>query len=323
MASTPRPRRTKEEFILLLCSILSIVSVLPFGIYRALHGNWFQATVDFLLVVGISISTTYVLVTGRTRTAAFFVSSALSSAILLTVYLNGPNLTFWIYPMMVASFFILRPRLALSLNGCSLCVLMLILSSSMSVLTLFTVLATILLVNLFAYIFSSRTYVQQKELDQQANLDFLTSAGNRRALERRLTSYYQSEVQTDASLIMFDLDHFKHVNDKFGHAVGDMVLARVCGAVRGQIRDSDEIFRFGGEEFVVLLKGATLEGATRVAEELRNVVAATELIQGCQITISLGVCQIRPDQTPAQWLQNADELLYRAKNSGRNCVVAQ
>jgi len=130
---------------------------------------------------------------------------------------------------------------------------------------------------------------------------------------------------TALSLIMIDVDLFKSINDTFGHVVGDVVLRAVANAIVTCTRDSDVVFRYGGEEFVVVLTNTEGAGADFLAERIRQSIEALEieaLSNHTSITISAGVAQLVTGDTAMSLLQRADELLYRAKQTGRNRVVA-
>jgi two-component system, cell cycle response regulator len=165
--------------------------------------------------------------------------------------------------------------------------------------------------------------------------DPLTGVNNRRYIEQRmLEEVGRAQRERSAlSCLFIDIDHFKRVNDQFGHQSGDEVLCEVATRIKKELRLSDSLGRFGGEEFVVLLTQATLQDAERIAERIRLSVAQRPVsIAGSkdslQITISIGAAaQTPPDRnSPAdairtQLLAQADQALYRAKESGRNCVM--
>ncbi|RZT09826.1 diguanylate cyclase (GGDEF) domain-containing protein [Duganella sp. CF402] len=319
-----RQRRQEEVILMLLCA-LSIPSILPFGVYRLLQGSWASAAVDMALVIGMLAVIVHVWRTGRYQVASIGVTIFYSAGMLVTVYLRGVALVYWVYPTMIAAYFVLRPTLALAINSVGLAVLVTILVSRLEVVNLLTIVVTIGLVNLFAYIFAYRTGLQNKELHTAVELDFLTGVGNRRALERKLAEHAQERrPQLEASLLLLDLDHFKQVNDQYGHAAGDKVLIRLAELMRRHTRSSDRIFRYGGEEFAILASGAGLSAAARLAEGLRTAVAAATLLEGHPITISIGVAYMDQASEPAEWLEQADKMLYAAKQGGRNAVrVAQ
>jgi diguanylate cyclase (GGDEF)-like protein len=121
---------------------------------------------------------------------------------------------------------------------------------------------------------------------------------------------------------MFDLDHFKPINDVYGHEAGDRVLVNLVEVVEDVLRPEDRLFRVGGEEFVVVLPETGLEGAVTVAEKLRAAVAERLEGPGGMLSASFGVTELRSDTAPGDWLARADEALYEAKRAGRNQVVS-
>jgi diguanylate cyclase (GGDEF)-like protein len=168
-----------------------------------------------------------------------------------------------------------------------------------------------------------------KELYKMAVVDALTGAYNKRYFEERIQEEfsYCFRNKVPLSLVMFDLDHFKSVNDTYGHPAGDFVLARVAALTKTIVRSEDVLARYGGEEFVVILKATDAEGALTLAERLRRLIEESEFdFEGKKIpvTISVGVASLS-GQNLANWeamLKLADSLLYKSKNNGRNRVSA-
>jgi diguanylate cyclase (GGDEF)-like protein/hemerythrin-like metal-binding protein len=163
-----------------------------------------------------------------------------------------------------------------------------------------------------------------EQLEQAASTDRLTGAWNRRRFEEAvLTEMALADRRRDPlSLIMFDLDHFKRVNDTFGHGAGDAVLAGTAQAVRLQLRASDSLIRWGGEEFLVMAPATHLEGAMGLAEKLRAATAAVDFTDVGHVTMSLGVAEFVPGEGLEVWVERADQALYRAKSEGRNRVIS-
>lgn len=159
---------------------------------------------------------------------------------------------------------------------------------------------------------------------EQAISDPLTGLSNRRFMEVELEQLMQSSKRYGhkLSIIMFDIDHFKKVNDTFGHPVGDIVLQEIGAIVKQKLRGGDLAIRYGGEEFMMVLTHTSIEGAEIKAEALRQKLEETIFPQlnHTAVTISLGITQLKDsDQTITQMILRADEALYEAKNSGRNC----
>ncbi len=133
----------------------------------------------------------------------------------------------------------------------------------------------------------------------------------------------KSEVRKQFCVVMTDIDHFKHFNDTYGHRIGDLVLKSVSDVLKDSVRLSDVVARYGGEEMIILLRGADLRGGLNVAEELRNKVESKKVTDGrntYKVTISAGVANFKPNDNEETIIQRADKGLYKAKNSGRNRV---
>lgn len=167
----------------------------------------------------------------------------------------------------------------------------------------------------------------QQDSERSAISDELTGLHNRRWLREMFPRQLERSARQGeaASLIMADIDHFKRLNDTFGHLAGDEVLRRVARTLLDQLRPGDLCARYGGEEIAVLLPNTALTAAVTVADRLRAAVAQTSvrLPDGQTlpaITISMGVAEFRPGEDLAQLLTNADAALYRAKQRGRNRV---
>lgn len=157
--------------------------------------------------------------------------------------------------------------------------------------------------------------------------DALTDLLNRRAIEQLLQREAQrlQRFQEAFSVILIDIDHFKHINDRHGHAVGDHVLTEVAARLRSQAREVDRVARFGGEEFCVLLPHTDPAGALQAAERLRLAVCQTPIPlpqEAVTVTASLGLaCADNPQESLQSLLRRADQALYQAKDGGRNQVV--
>ena len=159
-------------------------------------------------------------------------------------------------------------------------------------------------------------------LEAMAVTDPLTGAWNRVQLERmvELELARGSRSQRPSTLVLLDIDHFKDVNDRYGHLVGDAVLKQFVRRVRDHIRRSDMLFRWGGEEFVILATDTSYRGGRMLAEKLRLDIERHPFDGVGPLRASLGVAE-HPDGAPAEaWFRPVDDVLYAAKNDGRNCV---
>lgn len=172
----------------------------------------------------------------------------------------------------------------------------------------------------------ARTDLQQtmRELEEAASRDRLTGAWNRRHFEEVAAAEMSlaRRRRLPLALIIVDLDHFKRINDTFGHPAGDAVLAGTVTALRPVLRASDVLVRWGGEEFLVLAPATNLEGALRLGERLRAALAATAFPGAEPITLSAGVAEYLHDEDVGAWVARADRALFRAKAGGRDQVAA-
>jgi len=160
------------------------------------------------------------------------------------------------------------------------------------------------------------------ELQELEATDGLTGVLNRsrfdEVIERELRMV--NRYVTSLSVIVLDIDHFKQVNDRHGHHVGDRVLMAVSEIIQANLRNTDFVFRWGGEEFLVLLPRTNIEGAAGVAEKLRSLVAEKTFDDDLRVTISLGVAQLAEQEGADAFVKRADDALCNAKTAGRNAV---
>jgi diguanylate cyclase (GGDEF)-like protein len=183
------------------------------------------------------------------------------------------------------------------------------------------------------YIVSNRIDITERkrleaELKALAHMDALTGLPNRRQLMARLDEELQRvqrQMTQSACVLMLDIDHFKQINDTYGHAAGDMALQHFARLMRAQLRSIEGSGRVGDGEFAILLPGASLEDAQRIAERLREKLAESTLEMDGKpvvLTASVGIAALHAaDGNPDAVLQRADRALYQAKAEGRNCVV--
>ncbi|GAA5214640.1 GGDEF domain-containing protein [Corallincola platygyrae] len=176
---------------------------------------------------------------------------------------------------------------------------------------------------LFTAFFAYEVETNQKALERQANRDPLTGVFNRRMMSKALAQAidYGKRYRRHCSLICIDLDHFKEINDTHGHTVGDEVLKQAANCISRTIRGTDSLYRFGGEEFAVLLPETEQMDAMAVAEKLRESLVDHSFDCNINLTASFGVAEMVIEESADSWLKRADDRLYEAKTSGRNRVV--
>lgn len=153
--------------------------------------------------------------------------------------------------------------------------------------------------------------------------DSLTGLLNRRSFDHIIKRALQraQEDESSFSMILLDIDHFKRINDEYGHLVGDKVLIELAELLKQQVRDLDSVARWGGEEFALILPKTSIHAAVQVAERIRQSLANLQVENIALISASLGVTDYQQDDTLDTLFKRADEAIYRAKENGRNCVV--
>lgn len=304
-----------RDRIVVYLAVASTVIFLPFAV-----NNWLQGRI--VLGVGCTLIVLMLMVDAlalwRKKPAPIplpllFIPMALS--IVLTVRVLGLIGMLWAYPSILLFFFLMSRRVA---NAFAIAVLVLVLPFAVEkagVGATIRFVVTLGMVIVFSNIFLSIIDTLHRRLAEQAVRDPLTGAYNRRHMEHLVSAIVSASESPVASLLIIDVDHFKHINDRLGHAAGDQVLREVAGQVVDH-RPSGDVFRIGGEEFAMLLQGVRAAEAVTVAEGLR---AGIE--QAGTVTVSIGVAELVMGDAADDWFKRADDALYEAKRTGRNRVI--
>jgi len=319
--------RTYQEKIVLIGCLLGVVGFIPFTIYRFVNGDYLLALIESCLAMSILGIFFYVWRTHKVEVPATVMSALFLGAVVSVVHIKGPELIYWLYPASLSCFCIVKARTASLLNLISMLILFPALYPALSTQEVILIYVTLALLCVFGYTFTLISHQQYINLSKLAARDALTGTWNRRALDDSLDQIVNKHQRNPikASLIMMDLDHFKRINDTYGHGVGDEILVKVASLISSTVRISDQLYRYGGEEFVLIAEGADLDEAALIAETIRHRVEKSELFEKQKITISLGVAELTQTSSVQKWLTLADDALYQAKDSGRNryCLAPQ
>lgn len=315
-------KRTIQEIILLSLSAFAVLSVTPFVFLRYFNDDVAIAIVDLIISVAMLSFFIFVYTTRKVNVANFVLAILAAISVTASTYVKGVSQVYWVYPSIISAYYLMPPKPAVLLSSVTIFILAFILYSQLGVIDFITIFSTVLLSTSFAFIFAFSASKKHKQLSLLATIDPLTSAGNRRALDIQLTKIIgaQTRKKSTVSLILFDLDYFKKINDECGHATGDQVLVSVAKLINEHTRLSDSLYRYGGEEFIIVPLAQSLESANILAEKLRYTIENSNLLPERIVTISLGVAQYRHNETVESWIHRADSALYLAKKSGRNQV---
>ncbi len=319
-----RMRGDYQLAIISLFGACATLGILPFAVYRWLTGAYAVAVLDAAIALGISIVVAYAWRTGRTRGPGFIMAAINNAGAVLSALMLGDAGLLWIYSVLMANFFLIPRRLAAAVAVLEVAGLAMHGGAFDSTSHMASFVVSSLLVSMLALILAHWTGYQRQQLELLAAHDALTGLGNRRAMEQDLQRaiLVSERNRTPCGLAIVDIDHFKAVNDRHGHAAGDAVLVAFARLLRSAVRKADGAYRFGGEEFLLLLPGADVDGLATVTETLRASIAANVHGPEGHLTASLGAAELRPGESAQSWLSRADTALYRAKSLGRNraCV---
>ncbi len=256
-----------------------------------------------------------------------FMGLMLISVVLLSVHVQGIVGVVWSFPLIFVCYFALPRRQATVLTALLIVGVAALSWPALGTGVTLRVLVSQVFVVLMVNVVLSLVGELQQALLAQAVTDPLTGAYNRRHLQTHLDALSRTTGGTSApgpgnALLALDIDHFKDINDRHGHDVGDEVLRRLVTVLNARKRMNDLLFRTGGEEFMLLLPRIDEAAALQTAEDLRERIASSPLLPGQRVTVCIGVSVLQPGQDPRSWLKRADMALYAAKRAGRNRVVA-
>lgn len=303
-------------------STFAAVLVLPFVLNNLVAGR-IPVAIAILVAQSILLANAFAYKRGRPPPVPMWVMVlTMVTAVMAAVTTQGLVGVFWAYPVLFICYFALPRRQALPLSVAMVLLVPALAALALPVTVAARIIATLGLTVVMINVVLNVIGDLQGALVAQAITDPLTGAFNRRHLGQQLERMVATPQDPRApnALLAIDIDLFKHVNDRMGHAAGDAVLKAVVTCMAGRIRRADMLFRSGGEEFVLLLPRTSLEDAQRVAEDLRGRIEQAEPLPQVRLTVSIGVAMQRVARRADEWLRAADEALYEAKRNGRNRV---
>ncbi|MDO6446663.1 GGDEF domain-containing protein [Colwellia sp. 1_MG-2023] len=315
-------RSTLQQRILCVMPCLSAAGILPLTIYRFIQAEWDMALLDLAIFILMCIIGYFAYHRKHVSTIRllFCVLAVIGS--LSTLYLKGESQLFWCYPTIAMLFYFLTVRVAAISSLLTLIGVAILAAPLLSNLLLANVLITLMITASCSLAFSYETSKQNEQLETLTKTDPLTKTLNRRAFtevaERQISNFQRNPIAT--SMILLDIDHFKTINDQYGHNQGDDVLIKVCQLIQQELRNNDYLFRIGGEEFIILPYAINQDHAIQLAIKLKELIAEHNFIENHRVTISCGIAEYtNKEETLKEWYAEADSALYRAKST-RNTV---
>ncbi|WP_049722968.1 GGDEF domain-containing protein [Gilvimarinus polysaccharolyticus] len=308
--------------LLLLLSSVAVLGVFPFALIRYFEGNLIAAIIDIVLMLGIIVLVAYSHYSKNIRIVSAVLAVFINAGVVAIVRANGIDSFLWVYPVFASSFILVRPIEALCINiiaGVSLVAL----SDIFTTISLVSYIVTIFILSLSTFVYTSHSEKQFRLLETLNTVDALTGALNRRAMSSDMKATLSNSERNGIKplLAILDLDHFKAVNDKYGHAVGDEVLKNFVAIITSNIRQYDRLYRFGGEEFVLLIPQINDQPHAFIHNLRSKIKRELKTPDGKEITVSFGIAAWVPGTTEDSWLKRADDALYLAKAKGRDRAV--
>ena len=299
--------------------------ILPFAIYHLTHQNWQIGIGAIIISLALFLCAWSCHKKTYKSVYVFFLLTPFST--LFVAYLTntvGMSGTYWSYPTVLLFYFMMSERQAWISNIVFILTIIPLAWHLLETQEAIRFSVTFILVSTYAAIFLRVITRQYRELREQAITDKLTGLYNRSLLQDSLAQAIHQTNRTDTAftLISMDIDCFKEINDELGHDMGDHVLMQLGAFLKDFFRDSDKVFRTGGEEFLILVSNTDEANSIDIAERLRRDIENLSLIPDRVVTVSIGVAGLGSAKDWKQWMKACDKNLYEAKNSGRNRVAA-
>ncbi len=318
--------RLKTDFrfaITMALGVVGILAITPFALWRWLRHEHLLAIFDTGLVLVIVIAMVWAWRGGSMRAIAYFATLPVSAFAAVISLVSPESGYYWIFVAILTNAMLLPRADIAALLSLVVVGIALFWGEPQSAFHLTTVVVTLLMAVLFSYVFASRMDRQRRLLESLALRDPLTGLDNRRAFEEAIEQALREAIdgRQTFGLALLDLDGFKEINDAHGHEAGDIVLRQLSQLISDYLRASDRLFRIGGEEFVLLLPGADVEGMHARMENLRARIESQLRCRGEAVTASIGAAGWQQGDTATSWLMRADAAMYRAKRKGRNRVI--
>ena len=320
--------RIRADFQLGIVSLFGFCSaavISPFAVYRFLTGAIAVGVLDTVLVISIVAIVLYAWRSGKTELAGRCLVVINCLGAVISSELLGVIGVFWMYAAILSNFFLTTSRrYAAGITIATLLLLAGLGEAFDSRSQMWSFLATSSLLALLSFIVAYRYDQQRRQLEVLATIDPLTGVQNRRMMVQELQRAVQQQQRSGqgATVILLDLDHFKRVNDQFGHETGDAVLHHFAQLVQRLTRQGDRFFRYGGEEFVLLVPESEVADGQAIAEKVRQQLLQEQAGSSLPVvTLSAGVASLRANESWQSWLARADDALYAAKAGGRNRTV--
>lgn len=316
------PSRSLTDKVTVYIALLAALPNIPNLVYRLVQHNWAFVTFNIIaIVVGLLVAVA-VLMQYRIQRMQILLSVMMAGVLYASIWFGSGDQLFWLFPGCVAFFFLLRPVVALMFSV-SLLLLVFPIISNANVSTIIAFYTAMTPSVLFVFFCARELRLQHSNLSLMATEDFLTKTGNRRAFQQdaEVTMENFTRYKIPCSLILLDMDHFKKLNDTFGHTAGDKVLTYISHVISQRLRRTDRLYRLGGEEFAILLNHGGVKEALSVAQDLQKYIKSNQHEDLPNYTLSFGLAQLKRGENIEQWMRRCDKALYASKENGRDQIT--
>lgn len=305
---------------------VALVFITPFAINNLINGQWQVAVFSLLIVTVFAFNTLTVLIWKVYY--AYLSFFLLAPAMLLFLWFSIPQQgiigVLWSFPALMSFYFLLPERLAWAVNAVGLTLVIYLSWQTFDHGLVIRIIGTLTLISLSTAICIRLINVQQHKLHHLAITDSVTGLYNRNQLSQVLDGIidHNHKSKENNHLMTIDIDHFRTINDKYGHESGDQALKNIASMIHHLVGDDGVVFRLGGEEFLVLLEHLSWQQAKTLAEMIRNTLENNDILPGFSTTASIGLSRLKPKMSRTDWIKESDQNLHQAKHLGRNQVVA-
>lgn len=302
-------------------AFVSALILTPFGVNNLIQGRYDLGGLTFLISL-LCVVNAWFCRKGRYLLTInlFAVAPAIGITIILATLKLGVVGSYWAFLVVLAFYVILIGKWALVANIIFVAIIIPVAWSVLEGSVAIRFSSVLIGTSIFANLSMREINKQHCLLKEQAVIDTLTGLYNRSLLQHSLDHSVKQSRRTNVpmTLVMFDVDFFKDINDKYGHDVGDSVLIAMGELLKKSFRESDMVFRIGGDEFLVLLYNTDEFNGLKIAEKLCQRIEKLPLAPGHTVTVSIGIAGLRPGMNLSEWKELCDKKLYRAKSNGRN-----
>ena len=310
----------KKKFVIFVCLVCSLI-VVNFSVIHALNDKYFLSSINFLAFIVLINFGLRVAIFGKppSRVGMMFSLLILTFCISVSIFYIGVLGVLWSFPLIVFSSFSLSKNMALGSNVAIILLISISCYFNLSLGDLVRVIVALTGTVIFSSIFSHQLRTAQKRLELLSMTDPMTGALNRQTLDQSLLEHlYSDRKENETSVVaIFDLDDFKDINDKSGHLEGDKAIVELVRIIKENTRETDLVFRLGGDEILLLLNHLNRENCSKILSNIREKVEASIAVR---TTTSVGAAVIDNHSSVSSWLDEADKALYRAKADGKNTL---